>query len=671
MFDAIRKHQKLLQFVLLLLILPALVLFGVSGYERGNKEQVLAQIGDNAVTKQEFDQGLQRQLEQFRQFAGGQTDLSVFDTPELRKTMLENMIARKAADQLAKDSRVVVTDPMVQSALMAIPMLRTPDGRFDSETYKARLSAIGQSPAMFEAQMKKDIAAQMMPEALGQSGFGPEVVRARLTALTEEVRTAKPLTLLTSSFAEKVVPTEDQLKAYYDKNQAAFRTVESAKIEYLVLSSEAVAATIALNPEDVKTYYDQNAARYGVAERRKASHIFFTAAKDAKEADKQKAKEAATAVLADLKKDPAKFAEIAKAKSQDAGTADKGGDLDFVTKDNTLPIIAETAAKLNENQLSEVVQSEEGFHVIKVTAIQKGEIKPFEAVKAQIESDLRQQQAKKKYSEAADGFTSTVYEQGDSLKPAADKFKLTIQTAQGVSRTAPQPGAGPVLSNAKFLKALFADDSIKGKKNIEAVEVAPGQLASARVIEYAPSAVRPLTEVKNELVKRVQLEEARKQAAIAGQAKLKELQAGSAPTGFADGVLNVSRVQAQGLSKAAVDAIFRASAVKFPAYVGVDEDAGYTIYQVLGSKANDSPEALARKAQVDARADANFVQQEFVAFTESLKARSGVKRTEDLIASVVGKSDAGKTDAGKGSDAKAGDSKASDSKTGDSKAPSK
>jgi peptidyl-prolyl cis-trans isomerase D len=660
MFDAIRKHQKLLQFVLLLLILPALVLFGVSGYERGNNEQVLAKVGENTVTKQEFDQALQRQLEQFRQFAGAQADLSMFDTPDLRKSLLENLISRKAADKLAADSRVVVTDPMVQTALMAIPVLRGPDGKFDNEGYKARLSGIGQTPAIFEAQMKKDIAAQMIPEALGQSGFGPEAVRARVTALTEEVRAAKPLTILASTYAEKIVPTEDQLKAYFDKNQAAFKTVESAKIEYLVLNADAIAGGIVLNADDVKTYYQQNNGRYGVAERRRASHIFFTAAKDAIEADKKKAKDAAAVVLVELKKDPSKFAELAKAKSQDAGSADKGGDLDFVTKENTLPAIAEAAFKLTESQFSDVVQSDEGFHIIKLTAVQKGEVKPFESVKPQIEADLRRQQATKKFSESAEGFTNTVYEQGDSLKPAADKFKLVIQSAQGVSRTAPQPGAGPVLSNPKFLKALFADEAIKGKKNIEAIEIAPGQLASARIVDYTPAAVRPFADVKAEVTKRVQLEEGRKQATAAGRAKLKEFQGGAAASGFGDGVLSVSRIQVQGLSKPAIEAIFRASAVKFPAFVGLEDDAGYTVYQVLSSKVGESPEVAQRKAQIEARADSSFVQQEFVAFTESLKARSGVKRTDALIASTLGKT-------GDAADSKAGDPKAAGSKSSDSK----
>jgi peptidyl-prolyl cis-trans isomerase D len=635
MFDAIRKHQKFFLFVLLLLILPALVLFGVSGYEQGNKEQSVAKVGDSSITKAEFERALQQQLEQFRQFAGPQADLSTFDTPELRKNLLENLIARKAAEQHAIDSRVVVSDAMVQQTLMNIPVLRLPDGSFDKDGYKARLAQSGQTPQMFEAQLKRDLAAQLMTESLGQSGFGSEVVRTRMTALFEEVRTAKPLAFLVPTYTAKVTPTAEQLKTYFDKNQDAFKTQESAKVEFVVLSSETIATAIALNADDVKTFYEQNKSRYGVAEQRRASHIFFNANKDASEADKKKAKDAAEAVLADLKKDAAKFEELAKTKSQDTGSAEKGGDLGFFTKDSMVAAVVEAAAKLKEGQLSDVVQSEDGFHIVKLTGVRAGETKPFETVKAEIEADLKKQQATKKFAEASIKFTETVYSQGDSLKAAADEQKLTVQTAVGVSRSAPQPGAGPVLSNPKVLRALFSDDSIKNKKNIEAVEIAPGQLASARIVEYTAAAVRPFEEVKAEVTKRVQAAEALKLAKTEGEAKLKALQGGEAPAGFGDGLLTVSRLAPAGLSRKAVEAIFRAQLIKLPAYVGVEDDGGYMIYQVLSTKAGDGPEVAQRRTQLASSTDMAFTQQEFLAFTESLKARSNVKRIEAALSSAA------------------------------------
>lgn len=644
MFDSIRKHQRIFLGLLLLLVLPALVLFGVSGYERTNQEPVVARVGDAKVTQQEFEQSLQRQLEQFRQYAGPQADISAFDTPELRKNLLESLIARKASERLAEERRIFVGDQQVREQLMAIPQLQGPDGKFAMAEYKARLAQIGQTPAMFEAQMKKDIAAQMLAESLGLSGFGPQVTRDRLTALTEEVRTAKPLRISLSEFTDKVKLTEEQIKAFYEKNSNNFRVPETAKIEYVVLSADAIATTVQLNPDDVKTFYEQNKQRYGQSEQRRASHIFFDSPKSKSAGDRDKAKAAAEAVLAELKTaKPETFAELAKTKSQDSGSASKGGDLGFFTKEGMTPEVAKAVYEMTSvGATSGVVESEDGFHIIRLTEIRKDEPKPFESVKAEIENDLKKQQATRRFAEASQQFTDTVFEQADTFKSVVEKFKIPLQTAQGLSRAGLAPAGGaapaPALANQKFLKAIFSEESIREKKNITAVELAPGQLASARIIEYTPASTRPLSEVKSDVEKLAKQEEAKKLAVTAGQAKLKALQAGEAPQGFGDGVLTVSRLNPGSLTRPTVEAIFRANAIKLPAYAGVEEEGGFTIYQVASIKAGDGPEVAQRKQQLEARVDAAFTQQEFVAFTESLKQRSNVRREDkELYKGLEGK----------------------------------
>ena len=634
MFDAIRTHQKLLQFLLLILILPAFVFFGVSGYQRGDSEETVATIGDVSITKREYDQALQRQLDQVRQMVGDQADLKQFDTPEARKTLLEGLIAQKVSQVHAKFSHVQVTDGQLRETLLGIPSLRRPDGSFDSDRYKALLSAQGQSPESFEANYRKELSGSLMPEAIALSALTPKTVKDQIALLSEEVRTAKPLSFSANQYLAKVTSTDEQLKAWFDKNPEQFRTAESAKVEYAVLSLDSIMARIAPNQDELKTYYEQNKAKYGSPEQRRASHVLFNLSADANDAAKAAARAKAEAALAEIKKDPAKFADVAKAKSEDAGSSEKGGDLGFFAVDGMVKAVADAAYALKDGEVSSVVQSESGFHIVKLTGIKPAVVQAFDVVKGEIEAEYKRLQATKQFAESAEGFTNLAYEQGDNLKAVADKYKLAVQTAENVSRLpAPQPGAGQVLSNSKLLNTLFSETSIRGRKNTEAVEIAPSTLVSARIIDYTPAAVKPFESVKADVTKRVQSEQARKLAITSGDSKLKDLQTGKVqPEGFGDGVLTVSRLNPAGLPKASVEAIFRASSLKLPAYVGVEDDGGYTVYQVLSKKVGEGDEVQKRRATLEQRADTSQTQQEFITYTDNLKKRIPIKRTETKLA---------------------------------------
>ncbi len=634
MFDGIRKHQKLLQFVLLLLILPAFVFFGVSGYQRENKEQYVAKVGDTQISSREYEQAVSNQLDQIRQMTGGQTDISQFDTPETRQKLLESLIARKALEQHALASNITVPKRAIFDALNQFPEFKKSDGSFDDKKYRDLLQAQGQTPEAFEARFSNNLAANSVMEALMTSNIPSNTVSEKIARLSEQVRVVRVLNFKSTDFSGKFTPSDEQVKGYFEKNKDTFKTEESAKVEYLVLNADAISGQIKLNPSDVQTYYDQNKSRFGSKEERRASHILFEAEKSASDGAKKEARAKAEAVLAEVKKDPSKFADLAASKSQDAGSAAKGGDLGFFAKDGLVPAVADAAWALKEGEVSGVVESEFGFHIVKLTGVKGGEVKPFDAVRAEIEADLKRQQASKLFSESAEGFNNTVYEQADSLKPAADKFKLVIQTAQGLSRNAPQPGAGPILANPKLLKAIFSDDALVKKRNTEAVEVSPGTLVSARVLEYSPSAVKPLEQVKAGIVQTLQAEEGSKQAVAQGETKLKELKPGTPSEAFVEAPITLSRFVQTNLEGPVIEAAFRAKEAQLPAYVGAKTDKGYVVLQVLEVKAGDSKEAQGRKAQLQGQVDGAVAQQESIAFTDNLKSRLKVIRKEGAIAKV-------------------------------------
>ena len=284
-----------------------------------------------------------------------------------------------------------------------------------------------------------------------------------------------------------------------------------------------------------------------------------------------------------------------------------------------------------------MVESEFGLHVIKLAAIKPGETRPFESVKAEIEEQFRKQEAAKEFAKAAEQFTNTVYEQADSLKPAAEKFKLKIQVADDVGRAGPmgqqKVDAKSPLGNPKLLGELFSPDSIKSKRNTDAVEVAPSTLVAARVVEHRPSERKPLEAVKGDVRERVVALESAKLAAAAGTARLKELNDGAAASGFGEPKsVKRSEAAASKLPPAALEQIFKATTAKLPSYVGVDLGPdGYAVYQLAKVTPASEADIAAKRGAYEQQFSQFVAQQEVAAYLDALKARSKVKRNLEAI----------------------------------------
>ena len=269
-------------------------------------------------------------------------------------------------------------------------------------------------------------------------------------------------------------------------------------IEFVVLDADAMKKQASISDDDLKAYYDNNQATLGSPEERRASHILVAADKSAPAAEHEKTKAEAEKLLDEVRKNPAAFAEVAKRASQDDASAAHGGDLGFFRKDRGIePAIAEAAFALaHKGDISGVVESDYGYHIVHLTDLKPADVPAFDKVKDQLKEQLLAEQAQKLAAEHGEAFRNDVYEQPDSLQPVADKLKLNIQTATNVTRTVQPDAIVKPLANAKFLSALFAPDSLERKNNTEAIEFAPGQLVAGRVVKHTPAHPRPFDEVK-------------------------------------------------------------------------------------------------------------------------------------------------------------------------------
>ncbi|MFL6667960.1 MAG: SurA N-terminal domain-containing protein [Burkholderia ambifaria] len=630
MLDFFRNHQRLMMALLLLIVLPGLGFVGIQGF-RGffDDSANVAAVNGHKITRVEFDGAFRQQIDQARQALGGQFDIKAFDTPEHRKQVLDGLIQQRVLADETQRLHLTASDNAVRDALMSDPMiasLKKPDGSIDVERYAQLLSFQGMTPEQYQERVRYSLALQQIPASIVASAFTPKGPAQRLSELAAQQREVQALVLKTSDYAAKVQPTDAQLTAYYDAHKQSFATPETATIQYLVYSPAAAAASAQPTDADIKKFYDDNPTHFRSEAQVRVSHIFIAAASDASAADKAAAKTKAEQLLADVKAHPDQFAQIAQKNSQDAPSAAKGGDLGFITRGSTAggKAFDDAAFALKQGDVSGVVQSDLGFHILKATEVKPSVVKPFADVKDQIAVQLKQQYAAKAFTDNAEGFTSTVYEKAKTLQPAADKYKLTIQTATVMPTPNPQLPPTSPLNNPKFLAAVFASDSVKSRNNTQAIDVGNNTLISARVTDYKPAAVPALDTIKDAVRQKVVAEQAAALAKKDGAAKLAELQKSKSADGFTP-VQKVSRMQSQGLTPAALSAVYKVDAKTLPAYVGVDLGAdGYAIYRVnavIPGTAVD-PQQLAAAQQQMAQVEA---QSEGEAYLAALRDRSKVK----------------------------------------------
>jgi peptidyl-prolyl cis-trans isomerase D len=603
---------------------------GIQGFRGFFDESAnVASVNGHKITRAEYDNSMRSQLDRARQMLGNQFDMKLFDTPERRKDMLDGLIQQRVLADETQRLHLTVSDDALRRALMADPVigsLKNPDGSIDVNKYKELLAMQGITPDQYQEQVRYSMAMQQLPAAITQTAFTPKTLAQHLTELAEQQREVQGLAFRAQDYASKVQPTDAQLQAFYDAHKNDFETPATATIQYVVMSPGTLAAAVQPTDADLKKYYEDNIAHYRTEGEVRASHILITAPKDASAADKDKAKQKAEQILAQLKAHPDQFAEIAQKESQDPGSASKGGDLGYFTRGMIAggKAFDDAVFGLKKDEISNIVQTDFGYHIIKVTDVKPAVTKPFDDVKQAIEKDVQAQQAAKTFSDDSEGFTSIVYEQAKSLQPAADKYKLQVQTATVTDHPNPALPPDSPLNNPKFLAAVFASDAVKDRNNTQAIDVGNNTLISAHVTDFKPAAVPPLDKIKDAVRQKVIAQQSAELAQKDGEAKLAELQKSKATTGFSS-ALKVSRNDAQGVPPAALSAIYKVDAQKLPAYVGVDLGSdGYAIYRVnaIVPPAAIDPQHLAGAQQQIAQVDA---QAQMQAYLDSLRARSKVK----------------------------------------------
>ncbi|HMC14711.1 MAG TPA: SurA N-terminal domain-containing protein [Albitalea sp.] len=620
MFDFIRNHSRLIQAIMFPLILLAFGLVGIQGYSRftGDSATNVAKVAGHNVSQAEWEAEHRRFIDRARR-ARPEIDAKQLDTPELRRQSLDNVVREHVMLAAVDKLNLMVSDARLAQLFATDPQfafLRNPDGSVNKEL----LSAQGMSSEQFAQRLRQDLSMRQVMLGVGGTVMAPAAAASAALDAFFQQREIQQQRFDPKDYVAKVTPSDADIDKYYKDpaNAKEFQAPEQASAEYVVFDLETMKKGVTVTDDELRKLYAADDKRFTTPEERRASHIMIKA-----EPDRAKAKAKAEALLAEVKKNPASFAELARKNSQDPVSAEKGGDTDlYVGRGDTDKPYEDALFALKKGETSGVVDTKDGFFIIQLTDVRGGQKKNFEEVRAELDAELRKKLAAEQYTKLADEFSNFVEQPIESLKPAAEKFKLELHTANNIART-PAPGASGPFTNSKLLEALFSADSIRNKRNTYAIEVGPNQLVSARLLQYQPARTLPVADVTAKIRAKLVTQQAAALARKDGEARLAALK--KAPeTPFAGESTPVSRAQARDVARPVLDAALRADPAKLPAFEGVDLGTqGYVVVKVNKVLGRDPVAADATRAQTEyTRA---WGEAEAAAYYNALKSRFKVE----------------------------------------------
>ncbi|MCC9162434.1 SurA N-terminal domain-containing protein [Alcaligenes sp. MMA] len=594
MFEIIRKNQRVMQLVLLVLILPSFVLIGVSGYSSYvSGDSDIVKVGDSAITSQEFDRARRMQLDDMQRNNPSGFDLAQADSLESRRALLESLIDQRVQIEVATADRFNVSDIALRDYIATMPEFQE-NGVFSPALYSQVLASAGIDTRDFEQSQRGQLALQrVLGPVAASTSMLPSVMNKLEIALTEE-RGVRTRTFLTRDFEPEVQISDADLQAWYDANKQSLELPQQVKVEYLLLNEAAAFKDLPTpTDEQLKQYYEQNKARYVQPGRVNISHILVNVPAGASDSEREAAQTKARELAEKAQANKDDFADLARANSQDEGSAREGGELGWISKGSWPSVLENAVFALKKGDVSGVIEGPNGFHIFKSNEVQPEQGESFEQARSKVQEEVRKQLASERFADMASKLTNLVYDNEDSLEAAANALGLTLKQAEGISRQGLIPASqvegdlaaanGPdaaVLDDSRVRQALFNAEALASRKNAGVVEVSPDTLIALRVIDVTDAHVPALDKVRTIAEENLRREKAAALAVQAGEDYLKQLQAGSEPANFS-AQFAVSRAEFPEMDEALLNKVLANPVDKLPAYVGDRQPQGYTVVQIL------------------------------------------------------------------------------------------
>jgi peptidyl-prolyl cis-trans isomerase D len=524
MLEFIRsKAQGWLAWIIVGLIIATFALFGIEQYLGGGRESSVASVNGQEISQQQLQQAYQMQRQRLQEMFGENFNPEMFPEARMKEQILDDLIQQELLVLAASDSGLRIGDEQLASMIREVPQFQR-DGKFYQEVYEQALRSQGQGVATFEERARRDVLTQQIQIAVMGSEFSTASEELALMQLRSQTRDVGFMVLSAANYEKEMSVTDEEISRYYGENAARFAIPEQVSVNYIELNAQTMAGTIPVSEQEIAERYESQKMNYSSPEERKARHILIRLAKDADEKGVAEAKGRIDGLAQRIAKGES-FAELAKANSQDPGSAPQGGDLGYFGRGMMDPAFETATFALKKGDVSQPIRSSFGFHLIQLDDVRGGDTKPLSEVRSQIAAEIRQEQADQKFFELAGKLGNLVYEHPDNLDEASSQLGLPLQQSAPFARAG---GAG-IASNQKIVAAAFTDKVLKDGENSEVIEVNDKHLVVLRLREHTPEKQRPLEEVKAPITAQLKKDKAKLRVEEVADALLTRLAKGEDP----------------------------------------------------------------------------------------------------------------------------------------------
>jgi peptidyl-prolyl cis-trans isomerase D len=507
-------------------IIITFALFGINQYLSGGGDTSVAKVNGEGISQARLEQAYYQQRQRLEQMFGGKLP-AMFSEKMIKQQVLSQLVAQEVMVQAAWDNGMRVSDAQLASIIRSIDAFKE-DGKFSRSKYEQLLRNQGMTPGVFESRVRRDILSSQFESGYRDTAFVTKAETDNLLRLQKQQRTVGYLQVAIAPFIKAAEVSDEEVQDYYKNNQQRFMQPEQVKVDYLDLNVSDLMKNIEVKDETMRARYESQKINYTTPEERKASHILIRVKKDAPKEKDEAAKKKAEELLARIRNGE-DFAELAKQESEDPGSAGKGGDLGFFGKGAMVPAFEDAAFSLKKGEVSDLVRSPFGYHIIKLTDIRGGEVQPFDKVKDKIRKEIQTERADQRFYDMADQLANLTYEHPESLQAASEELGLPVKTTDYFTRR----GGTGIAGNPKVAEAAFSDEVLKRDNNSETIELGRNHLLVLRINDHQPEHLRPLEEVKDSIVSSIKNDKALEEAKKLASSLQEKVQNGESPESLA------------------------------------------------------------------------------------------------------------------------------------------
>ena len=521
MLQSIRdKATGIMGWVVIGLIIITFALFGLGSYLQDKARVYAARVNDVEITPRDLQKAFQQQRNQLENQMGDAFDPAKLDEARMKKTALESLIQKQLLLQQSEAEGLTISDAYLAGFIHSIPEFQE-EGIFSEERYKRFLLNQGTSPAEFEMDVRKQLLSSQLVQGLSRTSFVTDRDVREIYKLQNQKRDFDLLKVSHMAlFGEAEVSSEDARK-YYEANPDKFRDPEKVKLAAITLRKADLAEGIDIEPSVLQAYYDEKKQTLAKQEQRRASHILIQLAADADEAAVEAAQKKAADLLQKIRAGES-FEALARQHSDDPGSAEQGGDLGFFARGAMVPEFDDRVFSMQTGDVSDPVKTQFGLHIIKLVDIQASKIPSFEEAKAELEQELKNSEAEDIYYSQIEELTDLVFENPESLQPAADALGLEVETTDWVWRGNPA-GLGRY---PKVINAAFSEDVLDAGNNSEPIEISADEVVVVRVLDRQAESLKKFEDVEGTLLANLKVEKASELAKSKGEELLQQARDG-------------------------------------------------------------------------------------------------------------------------------------------------